>query len=75
MAAGQQYLTSAITKGGKEKKSATRITTTSTSILKQDPNTQKVQKNAIYWDKTQPANLWGNNNTLCQATKQHLNNS
>ena len=23
------------------------------SVLKQDPNTRKVQKNAIYWDKTQ----------------------
>ena len=43
------------------------------SVLKQDPNTQKVQKNAFYLDKTQPAHFWGN--PLCQATKRHLNNS
>jgi len=30
------------------------------SILKQDPNTRKVKKNAIYEDKTQGANIWGN---------------
>ena len=30
------------------------------SVLKQDPNTQKIQKNAIHWDKTQPANFRGN---------------
>ena len=36
-----------------------------------DPNTQKVQKNAIYWDKAkQPANFRGN--PLYQATKRHL---
>ena len=28
-----------------------------TSVLKQDPNTKKVQKNAIYQDKTQHANV------------------
>ena len=27
------------------------------NILRQDPNTQKVQKNAIYQDKTQHANF------------------
>ena len=42
----------------------------SASVLKQDPNTEKVQKNAIYWDKTKPANFRGN--PLCQATKRHL---
>ena len=30
------------------------------SVRKQDPNTQKIQKNAIHWDKTQPANFRGN---------------
>ena len=43
-----------------------------TSVLKQDPNTKKVQKNVIYY-KTKPANFGGN--PLCQATKRHLNNS
>ena len=33
-------------------------------------NTQKVQKNAVYKDKTQHANFRGN--PLYQATKQHL---
>ena len=44
------------------------------SVLKQDPNTQKVQKTAIiYKDKTQHANFRGS--PLYQATKRHLNNS
>ena len=43
------------------------------SVLKQNPTTKKVQKNAIYQDKTKAANVRGN--PLCQATKQHLNNS
>ena len=43
------------------------------SVLKQDPNTQKVQKNAGYYDKTQRENFRGN--LPYQATKQHLNNS
>ena len=43
------------------------------NILKQDPNTWNVQKNAIYLDKTQYANCRGN--PLYQATKQNLNNS
>ena len=43
------------------------------SVLKQDPNTQKVQWNAIYQDETQHANFLGN--PLYQATKRHLNNS
>ena len=43
------------------------------SILKQDPNTRKVKKNAIYEDKTQRANIWGN--PPYPATKQHLHNS
>ena len=34
-------------------------------------NTWKVQKNAIYWDKTQPAHF--RSNPLCQAANQHLN--
>ena len=38
-----------------------------TSILKQDPKTWKVQKNTIYKDKTQHANFLGN--PLYQATK------
>ena len=29
-------------------------------VLKQDPNTQNIKKNAIYQDKTQPANFRGN---------------
>ena len=37
------------------------------SILKQDPNTQKVVKNAIYEDKTQHVYFGGN--PLIQATK------
>ena len=44
-----------------------------TSVLKQDPNTKKVRKNAIYQDKTQHANVRGN--PLYKATKRHLNNS
>ena len=51
-------------------KSETRMTT---SVLKQDPNTEKVQKNAVCEEKTQRANFWGN--PLCQAAKRHLNNS
>ena len=42
------------------------------SILKQDPNTQKAEKNVIYFDKTQHANFLGN--PLYQATKQYLSN-
>ena len=34
---------------------------------------KRLHKNAVYWDKTQPAHFRGN--PLCQATKQHLNNS
>ena len=30
------------------------------TVLKQDPKTQKVQKNAVYYDKTKPANFRGN---------------
>ena len=29
------------------------------SVLKQDPDTYKVQKNAMYEDKAKPANSWG----------------
>ena len=43
------------------------------NILFMDPNTRKVQKNAVYWDKTQPANFRGN--PIYQAAKRHLNNS
>ena len=43
------------------------------SILKQDPDTEKIQKNAIYEDKTEHTNFQGN--PLYQATKRHLNNS
>ena len=43
------------------------------SVLEQDSNTQKVQKNVIYLDKTQLASFRGN--PLCQATERHLNNS
>ena len=43
------------------------------SVLKQDPNTKKVQKNSVYQDKTQPAKVRGN--PLCQATKRHFNKS
>ena len=38
-----------------------------------DPNTQKVKKNAIYYDKTQQMNFQAK--PLFQAIKQHLNNS
>ena len=45
--------------------------------FKGDPNTQKLKKNAIYYDKTQHANFRGY--PPFQATKQqqqqHLNNS
>ena len=51
-------------------KSETRMTA---SVLKQDPNTQKVQRSAVYSDKTQHVNFQGN--ALYQATKRHLNNS
>ena len=37
------------------------------SILKQDPNTAKVQKNAIYWDKTQAVDF--GNNPLYNSTQ------
>ena len=40
-----------------KRKSETRMTA---SVLKQDPNTWKVQKNAAYYDKTQHANFRGN---------------
>ena len=36
-----------------------------------DPNTEKVKKNAIYFDKTQHENILGN--PFFQATKQQLN--
>ena len=36
------------------------------SILKQDPNTAKVQKSAIYWDKTQAVDF--GNNPLYNST-------
>ena len=39
------------------------------SVLKQDPDTGKVQKNAMYEDNTKPANSWGN--SLCQDTKSN----
>ena len=42
------------------------------SILKRDPNTQKIKKNTIHWDKTQHTNFRGN--PFYEATKQHLNN-
>ena len=41
--------------------------------MQQDPNTQKVQKNAVYQDNIQHANLRGD--PLYQATKRHFNNS
>jgi len=40
-------------------------------ILKQDPNTKKVKKNSVYYDKIQHANFWATR--LFQATKQHFN--
>ena len=43
------------------------------SVRKQDPNTQKFEKNAIYYHKTQHANF--RCNPLYQATKQLVNNS
>ena len=56
--------------GPGKQESETRMTA---SVLKQDSNTTKVQKNAICEDKTQYANFRGN--PLYQATKRHLNNS
>ena len=41
----------------KRKKSETRMTA---SVLKQDPNTSKVKKNATYFAKTRPADVRGN---------------
>ena len=43
------------------------------SVLKQDPNTQKIKNNAIYYDKKQHANFRGK--PLFQARGQDLNNS
>ena len=40
------------------------------SVLKQDPNTEKVKKNVLYQDQTTPANFQGN--PLCQVTKWHF---
>ena len=40
------------------------------SILKQDPDTEKIQKNAIYEDKTEHTNFQGN--PLYQAKKTTL---
>ena len=56
----------------KEKKTEKKIYN-SNSVVKWDPNTEKVQKNAIYLEKTQHVN--SENNPLDQATKWHLNNS
>ena len=36
-----------------------------------DPNAWKVKEIAVYYDKTQPAKLWGK--PVFQATKQDLN--
>ena len=55
---------------GQKKKRRKKVTA---SVQKQDPVKQRVQKNAIYEDKTQHANFRGN--SLYQATKRHLNNS
>ena len=44
-----------------------------TIILKQDPNTKKVKKNSVYYDKIQHEFFLGS--PLFQATKQHLNSS
>ena len=43
------------------------------SILKQNPNSWKVKKDAIYLDKKTTGNFLGVI-PLFQATKQHLNN-
>ena len=45
------------------------------NILFMDPNTRKVQKNAVYWDKTQPANFRSNPLYQLKLQKRHLNNS
>ena len=42
-------------------------------VERQDPNTQKIQRNAVYSDKTQHANFRGS--PVYRATKRHLNNS
>ena len=55
-----------------DKKTTTKKQVTA-SVQKQDPVKQRVQKNAIYEDKTQHANFRGN--SLYQATKRHLKNS
>ena len=59
-----------ITIAKKSNKSETRM---SARVLKQNPNTQRVKKNTIYYNKTQPADFWCK--PLFQAEKQHLNNS
>ena len=44
------------------------------SVLKQNPNTKEFKRTLIYYDMDiQYAHFCGN--SLCQATKQHLNNS
>ena len=50
-----------------KKKSETRMTS---SVLKQDPNAQKVKRNAIYYDKTQHANFRGK--PLFQTEKNEM---
>ena len=42
-------------------------------LEQRDPNTYKVQKNAIYYNKTQHANFLGN--PFYRATERHLNNN
>ena len=39
-------------------------------VLKEDPNTERVKKNAIHFDERQHANFRAN--PLFQANKQHL---
>ena len=45
-----------------------------TGVLKQDPNTRKVKKNATYYDKTQQCECLGIR-PFFQAIKQQLNDS
>ena len=45
-----------------------------TSVLKQDPNTENIKRNGIYYDKAQHANF-RDKPPFFHAAKQHLNNS
>ena len=45
------------------------------SVLKQDPNTEKIQNSTIYWGGGGWGGMHFRVNPLYQATKQNLNNN